>query len=78
MGVVAMIAPAADGVDVRSLLAACPATRDVPPEHVDGVVALHLGYYLSVADLDDVETSPWLRAHQRWYREATLSWFDAV
>ena len=78
MAVVAMIAPAADGVDVRALLAAHPATRDVPAAHVDGVIALHLGYFLGVADLDEVESSPWLRAHQRWYRDATLRWFERV
>lgn len=78
MAVVAMIAPKADGVDVRALLATHLATRDVPAAHVDGVMALHLGYFLSVADGDEVESSPWLRRHQRWYRDATLRWFDTA
>lgn len=75
MAVVAAISMAADGLDARALLAAQPLTREVPADHVDGVVALHLGYYAHVAELEDVENSPWLRAHQRWYLDATLGWF---
>ncbi|MGP7961085.1 phosphotransferase [Sanguibacter sp. A247] len=75
MSVVATISMAADGLDARALLAEHPATRDVHADHVDGLVALHLGYYAGVADLEEVETSPQLRAHQRWYREATIGWF---
>lgn len=66
MPVVAMIAVAGDGLDADALLAAHDATSQVPGDHIDGVIALHLGYYAGVAEQDHVPTSPWLRRHQRW------------
>lgn len=63
-----------DGVDVEEVLASRPLTRDVPAEHVDSLLALAAGYFLSSAQEPVPPTSPHLRAHQRWYGEACWSW----
>ena len=65
-----------DGVDADALLAREPLTRDVDPDLVDGVLALLLGYLTWAAAQDHVETSPYLRAHQAWYRDASRSWLS--
>jgi len=48
--------------------------RDVPPDHVDRVLALLAGYLLSHADDPVPPTSPHLRAAQRWQGEAVWDW----
>lgn len=63
-----------DGIDADAVLAREPLTRDVDADLVDGVLALLLGYLTWAAAQDHVETSPYLRTHQAWYRDATWSW----
>jgi hypothetical protein len=65
-----------DGVDADARLAREPLTRDVDPDLVDGVLALLVGYFTWSAAQDHVETSPYLRAHQAWYRDASRSWLS--
>lgn len=66
-----------DGVDADAVLAREPLTRDVDPDLVDGVLALLLGYFTWAAGQDPVETSPSLRTHQAWYRDASWTWPSA-
>lgn len=66
-----------DGVDADAVLAREPLTRDVDADLVDGVLALLLGYFSWAAGQAPVETSPYLRAHQAWYRDASWSWLSA-
>lgn len=66
-----------DGLDCDSLLARGPLTRDLDPDLVDGMLALLLGYLTWAAAQEHVETSPYLRAHQAWHRDATWSWLSS-
>lgn len=63
-----------DGLDADALLAARPLTRDVDPGHVDALLALLAGFFLDQAGRPVPNSSPWLRAHQQWYADATWSW----
>ncbi|WP_435742104.1 phosphotransferase [Nocardioides sp. SYSU DS0663] len=63
-----------DGVDADAVLASARVARDVPPDHVDAVLALLAGYLLLMGDLRVPPTSPFLRASQRWQGEAAWAW----
>ncbi|SDD03278.1 Ser/Thr protein kinase RdoA involved in Cpx stress response, MazF antagonist [Sanguibacter gelidistatuariae] len=65
---------AGDGGDADALVARHPLTNDVDADLIDGTLALLFGYYVTAAVQEEVATSPWLRRHQRWYRNATWSW----
>lgn len=65
-----------DGIDCDSVLAGDAFTRDLDPDLVDGVLALLLGYFTWAAAQEHVETSPYLRSHQAWFRDATWSWLS--
>ena len=65
---------AGDGLDADAIVAQHPLTRDVETDLIDGTLALMFGYYVVAAAGPEVPTSPWLRSHQRWYRDATWSW----
>jgi hypothetical protein len=69
-----LISPRGDGVDVERVVAERRLLRDVPPDHVDRVLALLAGYLLSHADDPVPPTSPHLRAAQRWQGEAVWDW----
>ncbi len=69
-----LLQPRGDGVDVETLLAERPLTRDVPPEHIDRVLALLCGYFLKQRDEPVPPTSPYLRQHQAWCAEVAWSW----
>lgn len=68
---------AGDGGDADTIVATHPLTRDVETDLIDGTLALLFGYYVVAAAQDEVPTSPWLRRHQRWYRDATWTWLCA-
>lgn len=68
---------AGDGADADALLAQHPLTRGLDADLIDGTLALLYGYYVAAAAQDEVATSPWLRRHQRWYRDAIWSWLCA-
>ena len=72
--VMLLIGPRGDGLDVDALLARRPLTRDVPPEHVDIVLALLAGYFSRQSDQQVPPTSPYLRAAQRWQAEVVWDW----
>lgn len=63
-----------DGLDADGLLAAHPLTRDVPAADVDAFLVALAGYFVEASARPEVDTSPYLRTHQRWYRDATLTW----
>ena len=69
-----LIGPRGDGVDVESVLASRRLTRDVPPEAIDRVLALLVGYFLKSGDDPVPPTSPFLREHQRWQGEVCWHW----
>ena len=70
----ALIGPRGDGVDVESVLASRRLTCDVPPEAIDRVLALLVGYFFKSADDPVPATSPFIRDHQRWQGEVCWHW----
>lgn len=72
--VAALLGPRGDGLDVESVLASRRLTCDVPPEHVDVVLALLAGYFLRQGGEFVPRTSPHLRAAQRWQGEVAWDW----
>lgn len=70
----ALIGPRGDGVDVAEVMVSRRLLRDVDPEHVDVMLAVYVGYFLSQADLPVPPTSPWIRDHQRWQGKVCWDW----
>lgn len=71
-----MIGPRGDGLDVEAALAVHPLTSDLPPEHIDIVLALVTAYFLKSADEPVPPTSPHIRDHQRWQGEVCWDWLS--
>jgi hypothetical protein len=71
---VMLIGPRGDGLDVQSVIAQRPLLRDVPPDHVDRVLAVICGYFLKSADDPVPPTSPYIREAQRWQGEVVWGW----
>jgi phosphotransferase family enzyme len=69
-----LIGPRGDGLDVESVIAGHPLLSTVPPEHVDVVLALVVGYFLKSADDPVPTTSPFIRDAQRWQGEVCWDW----
>jgi hypothetical protein len=69
-----LIGPRGDGLDVAAVLAERALLRDVPPEHVDRVLAVICGYFLKSADDPVPATSPHIREVQRWQGEVVWDW----
>ncbi|MDQ3628275.1 MAG: aminoglycoside phosphotransferase family protein [Actinomycetota bacterium] len=63
-----------DGHDADEMLAERALTRDLPPEAVDGFLALLLGYFHRARHEPVPVASPWIRAHQGWYADAAGRW----
>lgn len=63
-----------DGLDAEHLVATHPLTRDVPRASIDAFLVALAGYFVDAAGQPPVATSPWLRVHQAWYRDAALDW----
>ena len=72
--VLLLISAHGEGVDADAVLAERRLTRDVAAEDVDCLLALIAGYFLERRDDAVPNSSPYLRAHQSWYAEATWSW----
>ncbi len=70
----ALIGPRGDGLDVESVLAARPLTREVPAEHIDIGLALLAGHFLKSADDPAPPTSPHLRDAQAWQGRVVWEW----
>jgi Phosphotransferase enzyme family len=71
---VMLIGPRGDGIDVESVIAERRLLRDVPPDHVDRVLAVVCGYFLKSADDPVPPTSPYIREVQRWQGEVVWDW----
>ena len=69
-----LIGPRGDGLDVEAVLAGRPLLKDVPPNHVDRVLALLVGYFFKQRDAPVPATSPHLRDHQSWQGEVCWEW----
>jgi hypothetical protein len=69
-----LIGPRGDGVDVEAVIAARPALRDVPADHLDRVLALLAGYFLRQCEQPVPATSPHLREHQAWHAQVCWDW----
>jgi hypothetical protein len=69
-----LIGPRGDGIDVDEILATRRLTRDVPPDHLDRMLALVTGYFLHQADQPVPPSSPWVRQGQAWQGEVCRSW----
>lgn len=63
-----------DGVDAEAVLAEHPLSHDVPARAVDALLVALAGFFTEVAARPALAHSPWLRTHQAWWRDATLSW----
>jgi len=71
-----LIGPRGDGMDVDPVIGERALLRDVPPEHVDRVLALLVGYFFKQRDEPVPPTSPHIRAHQSWQGEACWAWLS--
>ena len=69
-----LIGPRGDGLDVEAVISRHPLLSAVPPEHIDVVLALVVGYFLKSADDPVPTTSPFLRDAQRWQGEVCWDW----
>ena len=69
-----LIGPRGDGLDVEQVIAERPLLRDVPPDHLDSVLALLVGYFFQQRDEPAPPTSPYLREHQSWQGEVCWAW----
>jgi aminoglycoside phosphotransferase (APT) family kinase protein len=65
-----------DGLDADAIVATHVLTRDVPDRSIDALLAALAGYYIEAASRAPFSHSPWLRIHQAWWRDATLSWLS--
>lgn len=63
-----------DGLDADRLLADTGQVPDDELALVDGLLATLLGYFTIAGRRPEVDNSPYLRTHQRWYADATADW----
>jgi aminoglycoside phosphotransferase (APT) family kinase protein len=63
-----------DGLDAEAILADHPLTRGVEPRSINSFLSAMAGYFTEVAARPAFPNSPWMRTHQAWWRDATLSW----
>jgi aminoglycoside phosphotransferase (APT) family kinase protein len=69
-----LIGPRGDGLDVEAVIGERRLLRDVPPDHLDRVLALLCGYFLKSADDPVPPSSPHVRDAQRWQGEVVWAW----
>ncbi|SDS69954.1 phosphotransferase family protein [Actinopolymorpha singaporensis] len=72
--VTVLISACGDGYDATALLSAHPLGENADGDAVDAVLAGLAGYFADSSLQPAVSGSPYLRAHQAWYAQATLSW----
>jgi hypothetical protein len=48
----------------------------VDRDSIDGMLALLAGYFLTQQHEPVPASSPWVRAHQRWYGEVAWHWLS--
>lgn len=69
-----LVGPRGDGLDVEAHIAAHPLLSEVPPESIDIVMALLLGYFWACSEQPVPPTSPYLRQAQAWQRDVVRDW----
>jgi len=63
-----------DGLDAELILADHPLTQGVEPRAINSLLSALAGYFTEAAARPAFPNSPWLRTHQAWWRDSTLSW----
>ena len=63
-----------DGLDADAIVADHPLTQGVEPRAINCLLSAMAGYFTQVAARPAFPNSPWMRTHQAWWRDATLSW----
>ena len=63
-----------DGYDADALWRSHPLSAGVPDRALDSFLVALSGLFVEYAAHGQDERSPWLRAHQAWWRDASLSW----
>jgi hypothetical protein len=66
-----------DGYDADALWRSHPLASGVPDRALDSFLVALSGLFVEYAAHEQDERSPWLRAHQAWWRDATLSWLGS-
>ena len=66
-----------DGLDADALWDASPLADGVDGDALVAFLAALTGFFVGVAVQQDVPGSPYLRLHQAWWRDASLSWLDS-
>lgn len=69
-----LIGPRGDGLDVEAHIASHSLLASVPPDDVDIVLALLLGYFAHSAAQPVPSMSPYVRRVQAWQRDVVLDW----
>jgi hypothetical protein len=69
-----LLSAEASGLDVDSLFASHPLAAGLPPDALDSALAATLGYYRYSGAQPEIETSPAIRGHQRYYAELAFRW----
>jgi aminoglycoside phosphotransferase (APT) family kinase protein len=65
-----------DGLDADAIVATHVLTRDVSDRSINAFLVALAGYFIDAASRPPFSHSPWLRTHQAWWRDATLSWLS--
>ncbi|HLT62309.1 MAG TPA: aminoglycoside phosphotransferase family protein, partial [Microlunatus sp.] len=63
-----------DGLDADRLLRRSGLVDDADTAMINGFLAALLGYFAIAGRRPEVDNSPYLRRHQRWYAAATADW----
>lgn len=71
-----LLSAEAGGHDVDALFFAHPLSAGLSPLALDCGLAAMLGYYRHSGAEPEIDTSPYLRAHQRYYGELTWRWLS--
>ncbi len=66
-----------DGHDADTLWRSHPLSAGVPARALDAFLAALAGLFVEYSAHERDSRSPWLRAHQAWWRDASLSWLAA-
>jgi aminoglycoside phosphotransferase (APT) family kinase protein len=63
-----------DGLDAEAFLSNHPLAANVDPRAINAFLVALAGYFTEAAARPAFAHSPWMRTHQAWWRDATLSW----
>ena len=63
-----------DGLDAEAFLSNHPLAANVDPRAINAFLVALAGYFTETAARPAFADSPWMRTHQAWWRDATLSW----